>query len=96
VIVRLMGEGQWEIDEDCGRQLNELDDEAIAALERQDEPALDQALERMAELVRREGRRLPDEDLHTSHVVIPPSDLSLEEVRELFAEDQGLIPDLPV
>ena len=41
-----------------------------------------------------EGERLADDDLSASDVVIPPSDLTLEETQRLFSE-QGLIPDLP-
>ena len=48
----------------------------------------------MWELVRSRGERLPDDDLSASDVVIPPSDLTLEETKKLFSED-GLVPDLP-
>ena len=41
-----------------------------------------------------EGERLADDDLSASDVVIPPSDLTLEETKRLFS-DEGLIPDLP-
>jgi hypothetical protein len=94
VIVRLMGEGQWRVDDGLRERLNELDDRALEALERDDEADLDGYLEQMAELVRSEGKELPAEDLSPSDVIIPPSDLTLEETRELF-EDGGLIPDLP-
>ena len=94
MIVRVMGEGQYKLDDAVMERLNELDDQAVAAMERDDEVELDRFLEQMAELVRSEGSRLPDEDLSPSDAVIPPSDLTLEETRELFSE-QGLIPDLP-
>ena len=94
MIVRLMGEGQYEIDDDCAGRLNELDAKALAALEANDEPELDRILEEMAALVRRDGRQLPDEDLSPSDAIIPPSDLTIDETRELMSED-GLIPDLP-
>jgi hypothetical protein len=93
VIVRLMGEGQYQAGEELKARLAELDDDAVAALERDDEESLDRALEAMWNLVRAEGTPLPDAELATSDVVIPPSDLTLEETRELFAED-GLIPDI--
>jgi hypothetical protein len=48
----------------------------------------------MWNLVRVEGTPLPEDQLATSDVLIPPSDLTLEETRALFAED-GLIPDIP-
>jgi hypothetical protein len=94
VIVRLMGEGQYRLDDDVREQLNELDDRAVAALEAGEEPTLDSVLDDMWELVRGRGERLPDDDLSPSDLVIPPSDLTLEETRRLFSED-GLVPDLP-
>jgi hypothetical protein len=94
VIARLMGEGQYRIDDELRGQLNELDDRAAQALEADDEPALDGVLDEMWEVVRSRGERLPDDDLSASDVVIPPSDLTLEETKKLFSED-GLVPDLP-
>jgi len=96
VIVRVMGEGQYEVGDAVAERLNELDDQAVAALERGDEAGLHESLGRMAALARSEGRRLADDDLRTSDAVIPPVDLTLEESRNLFSEDHGLIPDLPV
>jgi PspA-Associated protein len=94
VIVRLMGEGQYRVGDDVLAQLNRLDDEASAAIDANDEERLDQTLEQMFQLVRAEGERLADDDLSPSDVVIPPSDMTLEETRALFSEE-GLIPDLP-
>ena len=94
MIVRLMGEGQFRADEGLASRLDELDDEAVAALERGDEEELDRCLEAMWRAVEAEGARLPDDELVPSDVVIPPADLTLEETRELFAE-HGLIPELP-
>ena len=95
MIVRLMGEGQYRIDESLLDRLNSLDDQAMAALERDDEPELDRVLEQMWELVKSEGEELPPEDLSPSDAIVPPADLTLEETRELF-QGEGLIPDLPV
>lgn len=94
MIVRLMGEGQYRVDDDLRGQLNELDDRALTAIEADDEPALDDMLDQMWQLVRDRGEQLPDEDLSASDLVIPPSDLTLEETKKLFSED-GLVPDLP-
>jgi hypothetical protein len=94
VIVRLMGEGQFRAGDDLLARLNELDDQAQAAADAGDEQALDGHLDEMWRLVQGEGERLPDDDLHPSDVVIPPSDLTLEETQQLFSE-QGLIPDPP-
>jgi hypothetical protein len=94
VIVRLMGEGQFRAGDELLGKLNELDDRAQAAADADDEPELDSILDEMWRLVQAEGERLPDEDLHASDFVVPPSDLTLEETQRLFS-DQGLIPDPP-
>ena len=94
MIVRLMGEGQYRVSDELRERLEALDNEAMAALNDEDEGELDAKLDEMSELVRKEGERLPDEDLSASDAVIPPSDLTLEETRQLFSEE-GLIPDLP-
>jgi hypothetical protein len=94
VIVRLLTEGQYEVSEELQSRLNELDDRAMEALDRDDEGDLDARLEEMWRMVQTEGERLADEDLRPSDVVIPPADLTLAETRVLFSEN-GLIPDLP-
>jgi hypothetical protein len=95
VIVRIMGEGQFEVDDEVAKGLNDLDDQAERALEGGDAERFGELLERMAEAVRTNGTRLPAEDLSPSEAIVPPPDLSLDEARELF-EGDGLIPDLPV
>jgi hypothetical protein len=94
VIVRLMGEGQFEVDEEVAKGLNDLDEQAEKALEAGDQEQLAELLGRMAEAVRTNGTRLADEDLSPSEGIIPPEDLTLDEARELF-EGDGLIPDFP-
>ncbi len=94
MIVRLMGEGQFRIDEGLHRDLDALDERAVAALDAEDEVELDARLDDMWRLVRERGERLPDDDLDASDLLVPPSDLTLEETRRLFS-DEGLIPDLP-
>lgn len=95
MIVRLMGEGQFRIDDGLREGLNELDDQAAQAVEQGDEDGLHRLLGLMAQNVRERGQRLADDDLSASDLIIPPDDLSLEEARELFS-GEGLIPDLPV
>jgi chromosome condensin MukBEF complex kleisin-like MukF subunit len=95
VIVRLMGEGQFELDEEACNALNALDDAAVSALESSDEEAFRARLRELAQAVRDRGTQLEDADLRPSDAIVPPDDLSLEEARELFS-GEGLIPDLPV
>jgi hypothetical protein len=94
MIVRLMNEAQFRLDDDVAGELNELDNQAVKAVEAKDETQLRETLARMTAIVHERGERLDDADLSASDLMIPPADLTLEEARELFSGD-GLIPDLP-
>jgi hypothetical protein len=94
VIVRVLGEGQFDVDDEVAKGLNDLDEQAERALEAGDQEQFSDLLGRMAEAVRTNGTRLPDEDLSPSESIIPPEDLTLDEAGKLF-EGEGLIPDLP-
>ncbi|HEY7019320.1 MAG TPA: hypothetical protein VH297_12705 [Gaiellaceae bacterium] len=94
MIVRVLGEAQYDIDDEVAKGLNELDEQAEAALEAGDQEQLSALLSRMAEQVRTNGAKLADDDLSPSEAIIPPEDLTLDEARELF-DGEGLIPDLP-
>jgi hypothetical protein len=93
VIVRLLGEGQFRIDDSLLDRLNELDDEVEKAVAAGDERALWTGLQALADAVRENGTKLADDELSPSDAVIPPEDLSLEEARELM-QDEGFIPDI--
>ena len=95
MIVRLMGEGQYRVDDSLLTRLNELDDAVARAVESSDERALWSGLQTLADAVREGGVKLDDDDLSPSDAIIPPEDLSLEEAQELLS-GEGLIPDLPV
>jgi hypothetical protein len=93
VIVRLLGEGQFRVDDTLAAKLNDLDDVVMKAIDAGDEQALWQGLQTLAEAVRSNGTRLSDEELVPSDAVIPPEDLSLDEARDLLS-DEGFIPDV--
>ena len=94
MIARVMGDGQYRVDDDVVETLNELDDQAAQAVEAGDEENVHRLLATMAKTVRERGERLADDELSPSDLIIPPDDLSLEEAKELFS-GEGLIPDLP-
>ena len=95
MIARVVGEGQYEVDDRLMERLDALDRQAMEALERADEGVLDRCLDEMGQLIRQEGRRIGDDQVVASDVVIPPSDLTLEETRKLVS-GSGFIPDPPV
>jgi hypothetical protein len=92
VIVRIATEDQYRLPDDDAARLNDLDNEAVAAVDAGDEARFHAVFEEMLALVRRDGSKLDDDDLEESDVILPPPDLSFDEARHEFTGD-GLIPD---
>jgi hypothetical protein len=91
VIVRISTEGQYDVDDDQAARLNELDNAVVAAIEAGNEDNFRELYDQMIELVRSQGRRVPDEELMGSEVIMPPPDLSFAEAGEQFSGD-GILP----
>ena len=91
MIVRILGEGQLEVDDSVADELNKLDARLEAALNSGDEAAFRPALAAMLDLVRAVGTPVAADTLEPSDVILPYSDASMDDVRGLLSED-GLIP----
>lgn len=93
MIVRILGEGQWEVPDSAIADLNALDDQVEQAVAQQDQAGLAQALGELLSEVRTIGTAVPDDQLRDSDLILPDSDSSLSDVEALLAESaEGLIP----
>jgi hypothetical protein len=91
VIVRILGEGQFRVDDAAATELNHLDSRLETAVEHNDEPAFKAALTGLLAQVRAQGSPLPSDTLEASDLILPHQDSSMDEVRRLLT-DEGLIP----
>jgi hypothetical protein len=91
VIVRILGEGQYDVPDDRLDHLNGLDDELVGAIDRGDDEAFRSALDTLLLDVRTNGRKVPEDYLGPSELVLPSATASLAEVRDLLS-NEGLIP----
>lgn len=91
MIVRILGEGQFDVPEGALDGLNELDDKLVAAIDSGDEQSFSDGLSRLLDAVANEGQRMPDDYLGPSELVLPGPDSTVEQVRELLTEE-GLLP----
>lgn len=91
MIVRIMGEGQFELDEDLRAALNALDDRLEVCFEHGDEHAFEQVRDEMLALVRDRAWPLEAARVAPSDVILPSSDATIDEVRHLLGEE-GLVP----
>ena len=92
MIVRIVGDGQYEFPDDQAERLNELDNQCVAAVDAGDEGQFQDLWGKMVELVRSSGKPVPEDELVSSDVILPPEDITIAEAAEEFT-GEGLIPD---
>jgi effector-binding domain-containing protein len=92
MIVRISGEDQYRLGEDERARVNELESAVIAIVDSGREDGFIEAYAAMLEYVRTHGRRVGEEEIETSDVILPPADLSFAEAGRDF-NGEGLIPD---
>jgi len=91
VIVRILGVGQFRVDDSAAAELNQLDTDLEAAVDQNDETAFTAALTSLLTHVRAHGSPLPTDTLEESDLILPHEDSSMDEVRKMLT-DEGLIP----
>ena len=91
MIIRVLGEGQYDVAEHALDRLNELDSAVEAAVAASDEAAFDEALAALLDGVRTVGVPHDLDSLDESDLILPPAGASIDEVREML-DDDGLIP----
>lgn len=92
MIVRIAGESQYKLPDGDAARLNELDNQAVAAVDAGDEASFQQHWNAMLELVTRDGTELGEDELVESDVILPPRDLLFAEAADGFS-GEGLIPN---
>lgn len=90
-VVRILGSGQFRLDDSEVGRLNELDNAVAAAVAARDGGEFDRAFGALIAHVREQGTVVPDGELVTSDHVLPAEDTTLDEAREAFS-GEGAIP----
>ena len=91
MIVRIMGEGQFRLDDSAVDELNKLDTALEVAIEQGDEAAFGAALSGLLARARELGTALPLDAIEPSDLILPRDGATIDEVRELLG-NSGLIP----
>jgi len=91
VIVRILGEGQYDLSDDAISALNALDARVESAVESGDDATFHDALADLLDGVRTAGVPHDAETLDASDLILPMADATLAEVKDMLSGD-GLIP----
>ena len=90
MIVRILGEGQFNLPGAVIDDLNEIDNRMVEAVAAEDEVQFQSLLDEMFRLVRERGEPLPLDQLVESDLILPETDLTLDEAEHIFIGD-GLL-----
>jgi hypothetical protein len=91
VIVRILGEGQYDVSDEAVSALNDLDATVESAIEAGDDAAFRAALGTLLDGVRTAGVPHDADSLDSSDLILPMADATLAEVKDMLS-DEGLIP----
>ena len=91
MIVRILGDDQYDVADSETSGLYRLDEDLQRAVDATDEEAFRATLSALLDRVREVGTKLPADTLVPSDVLLPPDDADLAEVAETLHEE-GLIP----
>jgi methylaspartate ammonia-lyase len=92
VIIRIMGEGQFDVANVDQNLLQKYDNQVEDAVNAGNEEAVRSALTALHEYVTANGSPVADDYLGSSDVVIPYVDATLADISELLT-GEGFIPD---
>jgi len=91
MIVRVQGSGQYKLADSAVGGLNSLDSDLLTAVQRQDAQGATATLYKMIEFVQTEGEAVNDDELLPSDAILPPDDVTYDELIGVLRAD-GLIP----
>lgn len=92
MIVRILGIGQYRLDDATFATANELDAKVQAAADADDATGFESALAELVALIRGAGTELAPDEFVGSDAVVPDPQTTLADARALLSSE-GLIPD---
>lgn len=92
MIVRIATEGQYRLPSAILDQLNEMDDALVASISTYNQEEFTSKFSKMINLVRESGKVVGLDELLESDVILPYSDISVDEARRIFI-GEGLVPN---
>lgn len=92
MIIRILGEGQFDLSDVSQDALQKFDDEVERAFESGDEVAVHDALHRLHDFIISSGAPVAADFLGPSDVVVPGEDATIAEIRDMLTGD-GFLPN---
>jgi len=90
MIVRILGDGQFRLDDNLLDRVNKIDNKIVKHVSQGNKAEFARDLANLISTVKELAEPLDPVEIIPSDLIIPPSDLSFEEAKQVFC-DEGLI-----
>jgi hypothetical protein len=93
-VVRIMGQGQFMVDNKILKKLNEIDNSIVQLVsnDRTDNTEFKKRLTELTDIVEKNSKQLDPKEIVQSDIILPSTDLSIEEAKRLF-QGEGVVPE---
>ena len=94
-IVRIMGQGQFTVDNKALRELSRIDNSIVQLVsnDRTDDTEFKKRLTQLTKIVEMTGKPLNPKEIIQSDIILPSVDLSIDEAKKLF-KGEGVVPEI--
>lgn len=86
MIVRILGEQQYRLDETHMQAIARLDNQLLEAVHQDDHAQFSFLLHYLVQFIRANGQLVPNEELVTSDLIVPAPDMTLHEARRYLEQ----------
>jgi hypothetical protein len=95
--IRVLGSGQFKIDPNTVKEINQIDNEIVALLENNENSDIvrkefDEKIRKIYDKINEKGTVIESTEIIVSDIILPGSDIDLKQARELF-KGAGIIDD---
>jgi predicted Mrr-cat superfamily restriction endonuclease len=84
MIIRIVGEGQYEVPSALFDELNAIDNKIVDLVSQDNKEEYNNELSKLISMIKSSGKQLDDADIVESDIIVPPGDLTFEEAKDIF------------
>ena len=90
MIVRILGIGQFKLDDRHIDSLNKIDNQIVEHVSKGREKEFRKDLVKIISMIQEKGEAMDPAEIISSDIIVPPEDMTLDEARQVFS-GEGLI-----
>ena len=90
MIIRILGIGQFKLDDRHIDSLNKIDNQIVEHVSKGREKEFRKDLAKIISMIQEKGEAIDPAEIVPSDIIVPPADMTLDEAKQVFS-GEGLI-----